>query len=176
MKPPIHATPAAGHEAGVWVGLAALALAAGVALYVWGRPQPAMFLPSGWHRPLDLGPAGAWAGALPTFVHALALPLITAALLRPARRATAAAICVGWCVVEVFFEALQQRAIGAALMAHLPSQAPCKEVCDALAAFARHGTFDPLDIAAAVLASALAGAIVGATAPRHALRSETHHA
>ena len=95
-------------------------------------------------------------GGLPTFVHTLAMALLTAIVVGSARVATLRAICAAWCAVEVAFELMQHAAICPALLAALPVDAQASFWTEPFANFVRRGTFDSLDIAAALLAASVA--------------------
>lgn len=140
--------------------IAGAAITFGVAVYAFARPQPALFLPAAWHRPWAHGLPTALLGVLPTFVHALAMPLLTAALLQPRRKAGMRAICAAWCVVEIGFELAQHPRIGHTLLNALPADARSSALLAPFAHFVRSGRFDALDIAAALLASMVACAIL----------------
>lgn len=115
-------------------GLAALAL--GVAVYAFDRPAGSVhFLSAGLGH--DSGFLGPFAGPLPTFLHAMAFSLMTAALLAPALRARLAA-CGIWVAVNWLFEAAQHPAFMEVTGIGMP------------------GAFDPLDILAALLGAVAA--------------------
>ena len=96
---------------------------------------------------------------LPTFVHALVMSLLTAAVLG-IRRGTALGACAAWCAVEIVFEASQHPTLGLRLLASLPSDLADAGAFRAIANFVRTGTFDPLDIAAAAFGSLAAYAVL----------------
>lgn len=142
------------------VAIAACAIACGVATYVWLRPSPAMFLPTGWHRPLAQGVPVEILGALPTFVHALALSLLTAAVLNARRVALLRAVCASWCAIELAFELAQHPIVAATLLARWPCDIDTCVALKPIAHFMRGGSFNRLDLAAAVLGSAAAYALM----------------
>ena len=149
-----------GRSSAAPVATALCAIAVGVAVYAFLRPQPAAFLPAGWHRPLSHGlPAGVMAG-LPTFVHTLLMSLLTAALVGSCRANVLGATCAAWCVVEVVFEFAQHPAFGPSLGASLHWVFAGVGTFIAFENFVRAGTIDVLDIAASVFASLLAYAIL----------------
>jgi hypothetical protein len=154
--------------------VACAAVALGVAVYAFARPQPAMFLPAGWHRPLVHGLPAALLDGLPTFAHTLAMSLFTAALLQPRRRAAMRAICAAWCVVEIAFELAQHPRMGHALLEALPIDARWSALLAPVAHFVRTGGFDAFDIAAALLASLVAYAILIQTHALRATPTEVH--
>jgi hypothetical protein len=136
---------------------AALALGAGAAVYAVARPPGiAALFPAALAAGIASGP---WAGPLPTLLHTFAFALLAGALARTRRGA--AALCGLWLAVEAALEAGQADG-PAAWLTGLP-------LPDAVTAFFRAGTFDPLDLAAAALGAAAALALVLAT---HATRSE----
>jgi hypothetical protein len=153
------------------------ALAVGVAFYAFLRPHAAAFLPSNWHRPLAQGlPPSllALTAGLPTFVHTLAMCLLTAAVPGWQRSAALQAICAAWCALEITFEAAQHAAIRPAMLAMLPADAGPSALFAPITNYLRSGSFDPLDVAAALLASSTAYAIlVRLPSPPS---SEAHHA
>lgn len=152
-----------GRGVGSVVGLAAIALSAiavGVATYAFARSQPALFLPTGWHRPLAHGLPGWLLAGMPTFVHATAMPLLTAIVLGSRRRATLLGICGAWAAVEIGFEAMQHPALRDALLSMLPLNAAATGWVAPFANYLRTGGFEWMDIAAALLASTAAYALL----------------
>jgi hypothetical protein len=130
---------------------AALALGAGVAVYAVARPPgSAALIPAALAAGVAPGP---WAGPLPTLLHAFAFALLAGALARTRRGA--AGLCGLWLAVEAALEAGQADG-PAAWLAGLP-------LPEAVTAFFRAGTFDPLDLAAAALGAAAALALVHTT-------------
>lgn len=118
---------------------AAMALAAGAVVYLCRGFAP-------------LSALVAWTGALPTLLHAAAFTGLCLAVTRPWPR-LAPLVCAFWIIVEGGFEVLQIDAVAGALQ----SSAAAARV-PFLAAHLR-GTFDPLDVAAAV-AGTLAAALL----------------
>jgi hypothetical protein len=116
---------------------ATMALAAGAAVYLCRgfAPLPALV---------------AWTGALPTLLHTVAFAGLSLAVTAPWPR-LAPLVCAGWLVLEGGFEVLQIDAVAASLQ----SSVLARDV-PLFAAYLR-GTFDPLDLAAA-LAGTLAAA------------------
>ncbi len=121
--------------AGLFVlGLGVLAL--GVLVYTLDRPTGSVaFLPAG--MVYDSGILGPLAGPLPTFLHAMAFSLMTAAFLDPTWRARLAASGV-WVAVNWLFEVAQHPAFMEITGIGIP------------------GAFDPLDLLAALLGAATA--------------------
>jgi hypothetical protein len=114
----------------------AVAIVAGLALYAVFRPARIHLIPSALH----LAEAGAAApvvlSAVPSVIHAFAMPLLTAACLRLRRRQVVMA-CVTWGAIDLVFELGQRSGISL-----FPG-----------------GTFDPLDLAGVLLGTTLAGAV-----------------
>jgi hypothetical protein len=136
--------------------IAVCALVVGVAAYAFLRPHAAAFLPAGWHRPQMHGLPTWLLGGLPTFVHTLAMALLTAVVIGSERAATLRAVCAAWCAVEIAFELMQHAALRPALLATLSADAEASSWTAPFANFVRRGTFDSLDIAAALLAASVA--------------------
>ncbi|MDO9075787.1 MAG: hypothetical protein Q7U73_21270 [Rubrivivax sp.] len=156
---------------GVAVAAGLLALAVGALVYLADRdPAHVMALPA--FAVLATGPLfGAAADWLPSFVHAFAFSLFTAAAwpraLRPAYGA-----CVFWWAVDLAFEAAQHPPWRAALARALPSGLDTLAPANWVARYAQQGRFDPMDVLA-ITAGALAAA--GLLYCVHQLR-ETPHA
>lgn len=148
-----HVMTTFGRSAAHPVMVALCAIAVGVAVYAFLRPQPAAFLPAGWHRPFSHDLPAAVMGGLPTFVHALVMSLATVAVLAVRGDAARGGICTAWCAVEIVFEVAQHPRVGLPLLASLPSGLADTGALTALGNFVRTGTFDPLDIGAAALGS-----------------------
>ena len=157
------------------VTIALCAIAVGVAVYAFLRPEAAAFLPAGWHRPVSHGLPVAVMAGLPTFVHALVMSLLTAAVLGFRGEAARGATCAAWCAVEIVFEVAQHPAVGLPLLASLPSGLAETRTFTALASFVRGGTFDPLDIAAAAFGSLTAYAILMRSNGTYANPMEAKH-
>jgi hypothetical protein len=121
-----------------------LLLLTGVFVYALDRPGDSVaFLPS----PLvyDSGLLGPFAGPLPSFLHAMAFSLMTASLLAPTRRMRVSA-CTAWLMVNWLVEAGQAPAVRQA------------------AGFGMSGTFDPIDMLAALLGATSAFLVLEAVA------------
>lgn len=134
-----------------------LALAAGTLVYVVDRPSEATaFLGainlSAMLPPL-YGPLGA---SLPTFAHALAFSLLTAACLGGQRLAGLAGCCA-WLVIDTGFELGQLPAIAAHIPATVPAGfAPVRDY------FVR-GTFDPADLISIFIGTCVAAGVITLT-------------
>jgi hypothetical protein len=118
----------------------AIAIAAGLAIYALFRPVRIPLVPSALHFAVSEFSSPTILGAVPSAIHAFAMPLLTAACLRPRRRHIMVA-CLAWCVVDLVFEASQRTA----------------------SRFFPAGTFDPLDILGILLGAALAGVVAFTT-------------
>ena len=137
------------HGAGTQAIAAIGALAVGVWVYLVERdPQRvyllAGFIPESLPSPLHLGTI---AGVLPEFIHVYAFSLLTALLLPSTPRHTLGA-CLAWFVVDSAFEIAQHPAIAPMIVAVLPGWFEQVPLLDNTVAYFRHGTFDPLDLAA----------------------------
>lgn len=165
-----------GAAAALGAVVALVALLIGVAVYMFLRPHAAAFLPPGWHRPHGHGlPIWLLAG-LPTFLHTLAMTLLTVIVVGSRRASTVWAICAAWCAVEIGFEFVQHAALGPALLAALPADAAALIWFAPFASFVRGGTFDGLDIAAALAATFVANVILNHRPPRSEKPLEARHA
>jgi hypothetical protein len=140
------------------LALGIFALTLGLVVYLTDRdPAHAMLIPtvgtlSSRH------PFGAVGGWLPTFVHALAFSLFSAAVLPPAPRPAYWA-CALWGGVDVAFEFGQHPLASAPLAETLQAAFGSLQPAHWLANYFVRGTFDVGDLAAAVsgsLAAALA--------------------
>ena len=125
--------------------VAALLLVVGVIVYAVDRGGAAYFL-FGWsasHGEVELfGPAG---NHLPTFIHPLAMILLTAAVLRPWPELLPAIAC-GWFAIDSLFELGQLSPLDARVVTFLPAWFEDVPVLEASADYFMNGTFDPLDI------------------------------
>lgn len=141
-------------QLGVWgIGL----LTAGVLVYFAARPAGSTHLfPATWGLyPLLAGATG-WAGSLPTFLHALALPLLTAAIVQPATRRAAAWICVLWLAADAAFELGQQPRVAAHLAAVIDYLLGAGWLGERLSRYFLLGTFDPWDLLSIMTGAAVA--------------------
>jgi hypothetical protein len=139
--------------------LAALLLVIGVIVYAVDRGGAAYFL-IGWAPSQGkaelFGPLG---NHLPTFVHSLAMILVTAAVLRPWSNLLPA-IVIGWVAVECLFEIGQISPFDAHVAAVLPAWFDDVPVLEASADYFLNGTCDPLDFLSIGLGAAAAYWIV----------------
>lgn len=118
--------------------IGAFAIAVGVAVYAFLRPLRIPLVPPALHLAAGQSHQSAVLGALPSVLHAFAMPLLTIACLRRVQRLHIVIACLLWCVVDLVFEIGQGSEIG----------------------FPPAGTFDALDLLGVLLGAALAG-IVG---------------
>lgn len=127
----------------VWVALAGLALLVGAGLYGGGRVA---LVSSG-------GLAAAWVGSVPAALHALAFSLLSASLLRA--RGQQLAACAGWCAANLLFEIGQHPALAPGLSRALDAM-----YAGPVAHYFAAGTFDVLDLLAAIAGALLAAAVI----------------
>lgn len=124
------------------LSFAVVAALMGAALYAWQRPHAALFVPTAWHQPLAPVLPPEVLGAAPTLLHVLALSLATVAFLRVASRRAIGRACGAWVGADVAIELLQHPwPLLPAVLPRLP------------------GTFDRLDLCAALVGGALAALI-----------------
>jgi hypothetical protein len=144
------------------VALALVFLLSGTSVYLIARPaSDAFMLP---HFSVEMSSASRhWvallAGSLPTFSHTIAFSLLTAVLALPGRRGALFA-CLLWLVIEVLFEVGQASLIAIWLGGVLPAWFEHVPILDHMGSYFLGGTFDPLDLAAAVLGTAVAYCIL----------------
>lgn len=141
------------------LALAALLLVVGVLVYAIDRDGAAYFL-AGWtagHGGVEV--FGPLADHLPTFLHVLAIVLLTAAVLRPWPKMLPA-IALGWFTVECLFELGQLSPLDARIAAALPAWLDDVPVLEASAGYFINGTCDPFDVLSIGLGAAVAFWIV----------------
>lgn len=102
---------------------------------------------------------GSLAGSLPSFVHVFAFALLTAAVLKPWPRMVALS-CLAWVLIDALFELGQLRAVAAVLAAHLPGPGGHPWWLAQLGSYFVSGTFDTLDLAAAVAGGIVAYCVI----------------
>lgn len=117
--------------------IGAFAIAAGLAVYAVFRPVRIPLIPPTVHLAAGQPYPSAVLGAAPSFLHAFAMPLVTAACLQRVQRRHIVIACVVWCLVDLVFEVGQVSRIR-----FLPS-----------------GTFDPLDLLGVMSGATLAGVV-----------------
>lgn len=146
-------------RAAALLAIGGLGLAIGVLVYVTDRAAThSLLIPpigalSGRHW---FGPIALW---LPSFVHPFSFSLLTAAALAP-RTTPRYEVCAVWCAINVAFE-IGQHPVPARHLAGLGEavlgDAPLARV---LANYFVRGTFDPGDIAAALLGAVAAAGVM----------------
>ncbi|MEO0425536.1 MAG: hypothetical protein AAF184_24595 [Pseudomonadota bacterium] len=129
----IHPTPAA-------AGLACFAV--GFLFYAIARPPTVALMPSMPWLAVYLPPQ-AMTGSLPSFLHVLALCLLSASVSAPSRRSMRA-VCLAWALGAIALELGQLEGVAAWLAG------------GAWPAALGTGRFDPWDVAAVVLGAAMA--------------------
>ena len=140
---------------------AALVLASGACVYVFGRPPgTAYMLPAAWtfFRGGASTLGDLWSGSWPTFAHAFSFSVMTCLVL-PRRAGPIFAACLGWFLVDALFEVGQHPAVAPWLTASLTGMFIGVPVLDHLPAYFRQGFFDPADIGFAAAGSLLAWAL-----------------
>lgn len=147
--------------------LAAVALAVGAAVYLLDRGGDVGFVPAALAERLSVHRVfGLLGGSLPSFTHAFAFALLTAAVLRP-WPALARLGCAVWVLIDAVFELAQIHAVGGVLGAAIGRSAngPAAAVLAPLGAYLASGTFDVLDLAAIAAGGAAAYLVVAASEP-----------
>jgi hypothetical protein len=136
----------------------AAVLLLGFALYSLVRPEPIFALPAPWHHPNVFPGLARGAGSVPTFLHVLALALLSAGAVGGRRRAWAAPAF--WAAVNVVFE-LGQHAYMRARFAALPELDHW--LLERARSYFVSGTFDVADIVAACVGALTACAVIRLT-------------
>ena len=138
-------------------------LLAGITIYLLIRGNALPYLPEAWvvseflpYRITQL------THQLPTFTHLIAFSLFTAALLDGGRR-NAALVCLFWLFIAIIFEVAQHPIVSGWLVPSVPQWFDKLWLLDNTRGFLVNGTFDPLDIVAAVLAALLTYLIINFT-------------
>ena len=149
-----------GRQVRVELGAATLALAIAVLVYIADRPAGySMLMPRiGAHPSLHVSAFGTLGQWLPSFVHSFAFSLLTAVALRRRTR-PAFAVCMAWGVVNVLFDG-QHRLISARIAAVVVRSEDWLPFARPLSNYFIRGTFDPGDIAAAILGAAAAAGVL----------------
>lgn len=138
---------------------ASLALALGAVVYLTDRDASrAMLIPAtaAFAGGKVFGVLGQW---LPSFVHAFAFSLFTAAVLAP-RSAPRYGACLAWGAINVAFEVGQHPLVSASLADALQGPLGAMPMAQALARYFVQGTFDRGDIVAALSGALAAGALL----------------
>jgi hypothetical protein len=135
----------------------------GVSVYLWIRDNALSSIPDTLvvHR-LFTSTVIQITNQLPTYTHLLAFSLLTAASLRGGRR-IAAKICIFWFLVVLVFEMAQHSVVSSWLLALVPYWFKNIWLLDNTYEFLSSGTYDPLDLAAALVAALLAYRIINIT-------------
>jgi len=148
----------------VLVAAAFLALLVGMLPYLTDRVAGrALLWPSAFTLETGMlfGAVGQW---LPSFAHAFAFSLLTVAVLAP-RATPRYGVCALWAVINVVFELGQHRDIAKHLTGFLLNDIGAGPLTRPLARYFVHGTFDPLDVLAAVMGAIAAAAVLHGLAP-----------
>jgi hypothetical protein len=155
---------------------AALVFLLALAVYAIDRPAGSAYLLPSWlsvHVPGRrlFGSVGDW---LPSFAHAFAFTVLTAALLPAARWRPWLAGAL-WCAIDVGMEVGQHRALSERLAAALPAWFASVPVLDHLGAYWRKGGFDLGDLMAVIAGCVLASALCQRTLRRGTNHGEMNH-
>lgn len=163
----------------VVIAFAALALALGVLTYAVARPHAAAFLPAGWHRPVlavaSLQLASGLVGALPSFLHALAMSLLIALAAQATTPRGCGGCCAAVCAVEFGSEIAQHPAVAAALLGSAAPSPVAGGLDRALRSYLMHGTFDRLDLVAVAAGCLAAFAVLARSAREPRTAPGAHH-
>ncbi|MDH5246170.1 MAG: hypothetical protein OEW98_06945 [Betaproteobacteria bacterium] len=163
-------SPGAVHVPSTLAGLGALAFAIGVLVYLTDRdPGRAALIPAvGVLSGTALfGAVGAW---LPSFTHAFAFSLFTAAVGHPNASVPAYGACAMWWALNSAFELAQLPQISHAIVDALKSAPVPAWLIAPLSNSLMHGTFDVADLVA------VAGGALAAAAALHSLqRKDCEH-
>lgn len=132
--------------------LGMLLLLAGIFFYLVDRPPDRIYFIQqiGTHlslfnnTPLSLGKLGNW---LPTFLHVTAFSLLTAAVISRNRKSVAL-ICAAWAGINVCMELGQKYSDEAINL--IPAWFNQIPVLENTVPYFYHGTFDPMDVLAAI--------------------------
>jgi hypothetical protein len=129
-----------------------LALLLALIFYVLGRADGTVYLlPVQLTQILPTVGSVAALGSLPTFLHVFSFVLLTVAVARPQSATTCVAIACGWCIANVLFETGQHPGIAPLIDGVLPASFDSLPILENIGPFFLNGTFDPLDVLAAVL-------------------------
>lgn len=91
----------------------------------------------------------AWTGALPSFLHVIAMALMTYAVTGMGKsHALLAASC--WVIVDSLFEIAQHEALSSRLINWIPDWFDVTPLLDNLRPHLQRGTFDPIDLIAII--------------------------
>lgn len=142
--------------------LAFASLCAGSAVYLFDRGGDALLVSGTLAAMLpDRQLFGGLSGSLPTFAHAFAFALLTAAALGlRARRAMP--VCLAWAVIDALFELGQLDAAQGTVGATIPDWFANVWLLDRTRAYFALGTFDIADLCSIVLGAAAAYLLIRA--------------
>jgi hypothetical protein len=141
------------------VGTGAGLMALGAVFYAVARAATPAWLTPDLHLPVlesFLGRAGA---CLPTFIHVTAMSLLTAGVLGGSLRVAWAA-ALAWVTTDIVFEIGQHELLRVYLIGSVPEWLERVWLVDRTRNYFLNGTFDALDIAAAVLGGITALAVM----------------
>lgn len=128
-------------------------LTAGVMVYVLARPPGVAFLPAAVSLyPVFPDQLLGLTGPLPIFFHVGAMSYLTIGLLALDRRGALIA-CAGWAAFDVLFEIGQHQQVSAWLVARIPAWFDQTPILEFARGFFVRGTFDLLDVIAALAAA-----------------------
>ena len=149
----------------------AVCLLLGVLVYFIARPEGALFLPAVFNLS-QYFPALfiSLTGPLPVFFHVLGLSLLSAAVLAPGKHTTIS-ICLSWAVINGLFELGQHPVMAAWLNVQRTTAYQDIWLLEHTLRYFHHGTFDPADLAAILLAAAIAYPIIRRTTQLRSGRS-----
>ncbi len=153
------------------LGASAVCLLLGSLIYVFVRAEPVWFVPLALHRSLSVPD---WlqsiSGVLPTAMHVIALSLATAALLQPRSAEASFLIAYGWAFVNIAFEIGQHPDFSPHLVGAFLAQLEHLWLLDRLPRYFAEGSFDFLDIVAALLGALAARLLIAS------FTEDPHHA
>ena len=159
MTRPICGAPWGNRVPAMLVVLGACALAIGVLVYLTDRdPTRAALVRTVSELPGStlFGTVGGW---LPSFTHAFAFSLFTAAIGRSGTADPAYGACALWWAIDTTFELAQVPQVSHGIVDAIESALAPSWLTDAMVTYLVHGTFDVADLVA-VAGGALAAAVV----------------
>jgi len=106
-----------------------------------------------------------FAFSVPSFLHVLAMALLTAAFAPPTRRG-ALVLCAAWVAINWLFESGQHAGLAKPIYQWLQAQCGEWPACHRSALFFRNGTFDTLDLVAAAAGGVCAWLLLWSSARR----------
>ncbi len=141
--------------------VAALALAAGVGVYLLDRPPgSAYLLPLSWSL-YGSGQRffGSLGGSLPSLLHAFCFSILSSLVL-PRTIGWAALACGGWGLLETLLEVGQHPSLAPILATLIGDRFQQIPVLDHLGPYFNHGVFDPVDVVFGLCGAAFAFIVV----------------